>query len=122
MKKAVKGALWSGLVYPGMGQMVLGSRITGAVFMGLATAGLAVVVRGVMNRVSAVMDQITPILQKGGTGTEDIIQTATRCAGSTSGPEDLGAWLLAACWTASVIHAYLLGKRMDDTPTPPMHY
>lgn len=114
MKNSTKGALLSGLVYPGVGQISLGRRGVGALFMALATAGLAVTVRGIMNRTSLMMDQITPLLAKGQMTTERLIQTATRHAGPQSYLEDLAVWILICCWAASVGHAYLLGRRIDN--------
>jgi TM2 domain-containing membrane protein YozV len=39
MKKSIKGVLLSGLVYPGLGQFILGHITTGIIFILLTTAG-----------------------------------------------------------------------------------
>ena len=58
MKESTKGALLSLLVYPGVGQLALGLRISGVFFAGLATAGLLVIIFRITLRFFHALDPI----------------------------------------------------------------
>jgi hypothetical protein len=62
MKNSTKGMLLSGLVYPGLGQLILGCVFSGIIFALLATAGFSVLLYRIVQRTLRVIDQILPLL------------------------------------------------------------
>jgi TM2 domain-containing membrane protein YozV len=108
MKRAVKAALLSALVFPGMGQMYLKRYVRGLIPMVLALAGLGVLIA--QATVSALRDLEKMQIQG---GLVDISAVANRAAASSAsgdGYSPLVVPLIAICWLYSVIDAYLLGK------------
>ena len=103
MKQAIKGALLSGLVFPGLGQMALKHYPRGLAFLAVA-AGCAIHV--VKTAVDAVMQSL-PGLENG-----DVANLPVP-AGGGDGPV---MWLLILCWLWGVLDAYLLGDRLDREP------
>ncbi len=113
MKRSTKAVLLSGLVYPGLGQMVLGSKGIGAAFMALTTAGIAGMVYSVAKRASSMADQIMPTLGKGASGIETLLKMSRPPTTEGASLENASLVVVACCWAASAIHAYLLGKRLE---------
>ena len=99
MKLALKGALLSGLVFPGLGQMVLRHVGRGLAFVAVAAACTAYIVTTVVNEVM----QSLPALESGD------MAAMPASAGQTG----LAGWILALCWLWGVVDAYRLGDRQD---------
>lgn len=111
MSKAIKAALLSALVFPGLGQMYLKRYLRGLIPMAIILICLGVWITDATLRALAELDKI----QIQG-GLIDPNALAARAAASSSS----GEWysplilpLLVLCWLYSVIDAYRLGKRME---------
>ena len=119
MKQSIKGALWSGLVYPGLGQLILGHRRIGLAFIALTTTGLAAIIYRIAQQVSSAMEKIVPALEKGILDIDSLIELS-RQSSNTGGSwiETASLILIAGCWTISLVHAYLYGKKMDSLNLP----
>jgi len=115
MKESTKGALLSALVYPGLGQLVLGAKFSGVLFAVLTTGGLLVIIYRITIRAYRALDQILPALT-GDFG--DLRKIFTILEQSTypgwSG-EIFCLTFVFICWGASIIHAYWVGCRLDRT-------
>ena len=114
MKQSIKGALWSGLVYPGLGQLILGPRRIGLAFIALTTTGLAAIIYRIAQQVSSAMEKIVPAMERGTLDIDSLIELS-RQSSNTGGSwiETASLILIAGCWTISLVHAYLYGKKMD---------
>jgi TM2 domain-containing membrane protein YozV len=109
MKTAIKAALLSALVFPGMGQMYLKRYVRGAIPMVLTLAGMGVLIAQATVGALRELDK----MQNQG-GFVDLNAVANRAVASSAS----GDWysplilpMIAGCWLFSVIDAYMLGKR-----------
>ncbi len=114
MKKAIRGTLLSGLVFPGLGQVVLGRRLLGAGIILATTLALVLLVMGLSQRVGVMSEQLLPLLEQGTVGLDKIIEVVLRNATSSGGGvESFATPLLLACWLGSSLHAFFLGWRLE---------
>ncbi len=108
MKKSSKAALLSGLIFPGIGHMVLKQYLRGAVLMLSALVAFSVIVTRIFQRALTIVDRIN---------SGDIpIETgaiAALVSNSTNGVdsfiENTAVIVLAACWLIGIIDSYRLG-------------
>ena len=115
MKESTKGALLSALVYPGLGQLVLGSKITGVGFAIITSAGLLVIIYRITKRIYQSMDLILPML----TGKIGDIRKVLDLINQSTYPDWSGELIsltvIVICWLAAIMHAYWVGCRLDRT-------
>jgi TM2 domain-containing membrane protein YozV len=112
MKNSLKGALLSGLVFPGLGQLVLKHYRSGVSLMLLVMGGLFVIVRISVQQAYAILDKI-----EADGGTPDM-EAISRAVAQSATPSDsliinLVTLLMILCWLFGIVHAYRIGKRMD---------
>ncbi len=115
MKESTKGALISALVYPGLGQLVLGSKRSGVLFTGLTTVGLLVIIYRITMRFYLALDQIPTILTGNLQDLGKIFTILDQSAYPDWSTESKCLLIVAVCWVASIIHAYWAGSRLDRT-------
>jgi hypothetical protein len=112
MKNAFKGAMLSGLVFPGLGQVALKCYGRGAV---LIVATLVIVVETAIKAVQQAL-AILGTIEAGG-GVIDLAAIADATTRALAGPAgrhfDILLLLLLACWLIGVIDGYLVGRKMD---------
>ena len=112
MSKALKGALLSGLGFPGLGQMVMRHYLRGVVLALAFSTGLTMVT---IKAVRTTMD----IIEKSGaaTGNLDINQMLNTTQRAMADAHTLGyklaVFLIVSTWIIGIADAYLLGKRLD---------
>ena len=116
MKTAIKAALLSALVFPGIGQMYLKRYVRGLIPMALTLTGLGVWI--VQATVRALQELNKMQIQS---GLVDLKAVANRAAASSAS----GDWysslivpMIVVCWLFSAIDAYRLGKGKEP-PTAP---
>lgn len=113
MNESIKGALLSGLVFPGLGQVVLKHYKRGIALIFMVLAGLIVIV------VKAVQEALT-ILEKieseGGAINMSAISNAATQASAipNSFIFNLALLLITFCWIFGIIDAYRIGKKKDS--------
>ena len=112
MTNAVKGALLSALVLPGVGQIALKRYQRGVVLMLVVLAGLAVMVRDAARQAARMFEAIE---SGGGAIDRDAI---TRAAAQAAVPSDslvinLLFFAITICWLYGVVDAYRIGKQLD---------
>ena len=112
MKNSLKGALLSGLVFPGLGQMVLRHSGRGIALMLIVFLSLAVIVVKAVQKSLVVLEKIKA---EGGTidpGT--ISQTAAQATTASEGlMMNALLLLLVVCWIFGIVDDYRIGKKMD---------
>ena len=112
MSKALKGALLSGLGFPGLGQMVMRHYLRGVVLALAFSTGLTMVT---IKAVRTTMD----IIEKSGaaTGNLDINQMLNTTQRAMADADTLGyklaVLLIVSTWIIGIADAYLLGRRLD---------
>jgi hypothetical protein len=116
MKTAIKAALLSALVFPGVGQMHLKRYVRGLIPMVLTLTGLGVWIA--QATVGALQELEKMQIQS---GLVDLNAVANRAAASSAS----GDWysplivpMIVVCWLFSVIDAFMLGKG-KESPTAP---
>jgi hypothetical protein len=112
MKNSLKGALLSGLVFPGLGQVVLKKYKRGLALMLLVFACLMAVSTKAVLQALAIVEKIQ---LEGGVIDIKIITDAAARASSLSDNliYNLGLLLIVACWIFGIVDAYRIGKEKD---------
>jgi TM2 domain-containing membrane protein YozV len=112
MNNSIKGALLSGLVFPGLGQVVLKHYKRGIAFI---IVGLIIMMVIVVKAVQQALTILEKIDAEGGvismnTITNAVIQASTPSESLTF---KLLLFSLFLCWILGVVDAYRVGKRKD---------
>ena len=115
MKESIKGALLSALVYPGLGQLILGAKFKGISFAVLTTAGLLVIIYRMTIRIYRALDLILPALTGNFGDLPKILTILDQSTYPDWSGEIISLIVVVICWGASIIHAYWLGCRLDRT-------
>lgn len=112
MKKALKGALLSALVFPGCGQFFLKRYIRGTALVLATLAGLMLIVLKSAQEALAILEQIN--LQGASLNIEALSRMTEKASSLSSNPTiEATAAALVLCWVVGVIDAYLVGRKMD---------
>ena len=112
MNNSLKGVLLSGLVFPGLGQVVLKHYKRGAALMLAFTVTLLTILIIAVQQASTILEKIDI---EGGAIDIDTISNAVSQASTTSQSYTLKllSWLLIFCWVIGVIDAYRIGRKKD---------
>ena len=108
MTRSTKAALLSGLVFPGIGHMVLKQYLRGSALMISALIASSVIVTVVIQRALTIVDRINsgdiPV------ETEAIAEMVSNSTnGADSLIENISVIVLGACWLIGIIDSYRLG-------------
>ena len=108
MTRSTKVALLSGLIFPGIGHMVLKQYLRGSVLMILALIAASVIVIEVIQQALTIVDRINS-----GDIPVETGAIAEMVSNSTSGADSLiqniSVIVLGACWLIGIIDSYRLG-------------
>ena len=114
MKESTKGMLLSGLVYPGLGQLLSGHIVSGVIFVLGTTTGLVVLIYRLMQRAFRVMDQALPRLADNALDAQALKELLGRSSAGGWEVENICLIGIVGCWLAAIVHAYFVGKRIDS--------
>jgi len=101
MKQAIKGALLSGLVFPGLGHFALKHYPRGLAFMAVALASTVYIVKMAVDEVIRSLSALDPAA----------VANLPVTTGGHAGP---GLWVLCLCWLWGVLDAYRIGDKLDQ--------
>jgi hypothetical protein len=112
MNNSLKGALLSGLLFPGLGQIALKRYKRGAFLMLAVLSGLCIIVWRTIQIAFSILEKI------GAEGGIIDIQTIANAADRASTPSDslilnFLLVLIILCWIIGVVDAYRIGKQKD---------
>ena len=112
MNNSLKGAFLSGLIFPGLGQVVLKHYKRGAVIMLTVLVSLSIVVVKAVQHALAILEKIE---SEGGAISMSTISDAATQASTTSGglTFNLALLLIILCWIIGIVDAYRIGKKKD---------
>jgi len=113
MKESTKGVLLSALVYPGLGQLALGLKLSGALFAVITSAGLLVVIYRLTIRIDHALDPILSSLADNTLNWRKLIEIVNTSPYHSWGVEGISLVFLLSCWAAAGVHAYLAGQKID---------
>ena len=112
MKRSSKAALLSGLIFPGIGHIVLKQYLRGSVLMLSALAAFSIVVTRVFQRALTIVDRVNS-----GEIPVDTGAIAEMVSNSTSGAdrsiENIAVVVLGVCWLIGIIDSYRLGVAQE---------
>ena len=112
MRYAVKGMLWSGLLFPGAGQIALKRYRRGSVFILLVLILVTAVVSLAVKQANAVLATIES--QGGVIDMNSITSAVAQVTGTTdSFIINIAFLLIVVLWLAGVIDAFLIGTKLD---------
>ena len=117
MTNAVKAMLLSGLVYPGVGQVVLKFYARGGALILVTSVCLYVLMENVVQQA---MDIASRIDISSGVLDERMIATAISEAGKAAEMDATRwvVWTLLVLWLIGIVDAYVVGRKMDSlTPS-----
>ena len=105
--------LLSGLVYPGVGQLLSGHKRSGLIFVLATSAGLIVLFYRLMQRAYQLIEQAVPRLADEGLDLQTIKELVEQSSTGGWGIENLCLLGVVGCWLAAIVHAYLVGRKID---------
>jgi hypothetical protein len=118
MRHSKKGAMLSGLVFPGAGQIAQKRYVRGMFFVLAVLVAAGAMVVAAVRQASVILDQV---MSSGGDIDLAAITDAAMQVSGKTGSSVYGIALLAilVAWIVSVVDAYLTGRRMDASSAPP---
>ena len=118
MSNSLRAALLSGLVFPGLGQIILKHYRRGVVLMLTVLVCLSAVIVKAVQKGLAILNQIQ---SEGGEISMGTISNAAQQASITSYSRMINIVLLVIvlCWIIGIIDAYRIGKKVDAERNSP---
>ena len=112
MNNSLKGALLSGVVFPGLGQIILKHYKRGIALMLTVLASLLVIVVKAVQQALTILEKIN---SEGGTINMSTISKISTQASTTfdSLIFNFVLLLMIFCWVIGVVDAYRIGKKKD---------
>lgn len=113
MKRSLKAALLSGLVFPGVGYFVLRRTVRGVIAVVLAGICTVYLVSTAVTQANALMDKLmSGEIALDPAHIEGL--AAASSAGLDAGTLNLATFVLMAAWIISVVDGYRIGHRLDE--------
>ena len=109
MTRSMKAALLSGLIFPGLGHMVLKQYLRGSILMLSALTALSVIVTRAIKLALTIVDRINSgeIPIESGAISELVSNSTSGAEGSML---NIAALVVGACWLIGIIDSYRLGS------------
>ena len=104
MRQSIKGVLLSGLVFPGLGQLLLQRVARGLAFAAVAIGCVIYLVKTTVDAVLRNLDVVDTL---------DIAKL-TAAIDVKTGPV---VWILLLCWILAAVDAYRIGEQLDRMGT-----
>lgn len=112
MNNAQKGVFWSGLVFPGLGQIFLKHYKRGAVIMMTVLVGLSVIVVEAVKKAFIILEKIES--EAGAVDMNTILDAALQAStNSDSLIFSFAVLLIILCWIIGVVDAFRIGRKKD---------
>jgi hypothetical protein len=112
MKKSVKGALLSGIIFPGLGQLWQRHYLRGITLIVAVLACFAVIVTKATQQAYAILEKA-----EAEGGAVDMVAILNSASRASANPDDLKTTaalaVLVLCWLVGIVDAYLAGSRLD---------
>lgn len=118
MKPSTKGAILSGLGFPGVGQILLGRKWEGTGFIIVTSVAILAVLYSAVQRIPLILEKLIPEMERGNLTLAMIFKETHRITamGGTA-LEQISLWTILFCWALSLAHAYLVGRKLEDSST-----
>ena len=113
MQNSTKGLLLSGLVLPGLGQLVFKRYVRGSIFIVAVMGGLVVIMLKVAQTALDIVERMGPA-----TNVADFSQMYTETNQAVTEINTAGyaiaLLIIVVAWIMSAIDAYLIGRQLDS--------
>jgi len=113
MSKSIKAALLSGLVFPGIGHLVLKHYVRGSLLLLVALAAMTALLNVAFRQAQTIVDRIV--------SGEIPLDTGAISAVVTNSSDDLGStissisvYVFLACWLIGIIDSYRVGAALEN--------
>ena len=114
MKKSSKALVLSGLVFPGLGQIILKRYKAAAVIMLAVAISFYKMLSIALEQANAIVNKV--ITQGGVLDMQAITDAATQATISTDNSTfKLYLWVIIVCWLISIVDAWVTGKKSTET-------
>ena len=112
MNNSLKGAFLSGVVFPGLGQVVLKHYKRGIALMLIASANMLLIIVKAVQHALAILEKIQ---SEGGVIDMSTISNAATQASGISGSLmfNIALLLIILCWIIGIVDAYRIGRKKD---------
>ena len=111
MNNSQKGAIWSGLVFPGLGQIVLKHYKRGIAIMVTVLVGLSVIIVVAIKKAFIILEKIdSKVIAIDMNTVLDVVSQAS--TNSDSLIFTFSLFLITFCWIIGVVDAFRIGKKM----------
>jgi hypothetical protein len=111
MKKAVKAALLSGLVFPGLGQVYLKRYWRGAIIMLFTFSAFGFII---VTATMSALENLKKMQSQGPVDMGAVSDLAASATVSSSLSYNILLLLVACCWLFSIIDSYVIGRKSLD--------
>jgi hypothetical protein len=110
MKKSMKAALWSALVFPGVGHFVLKRYARGLLLLVPTIVAFGFILTYVVQKASTLAEKIVS-----GTVPADAATIEALVSGSADGSTmtDIAGYVILACWVVGIVDSYRIGSTQD---------
>jgi hypothetical protein len=116
MNNTLKGILFSALIFPGAGQVILARYRRGAMFFGVAFVSGILFLTAVVRQ--AVVKLQSVVAQGGVVDVSKVMEILTEASTYASSVFlKLSFLILVCCWLFSIIDAWRIGKELDQKPS-----
>jgi len=113
MKKSTQSALLSGLVFPGIGHLLLKHYLRGSILVITALTAATVIVTVAVKQALAIIDQIS--LDELPVDAEGMLVLASHStSGSASAIVNMSVIVLGLCWLFGIVDSYKLGAKQEQ--------
>ena len=117
MKRSTKAVLFSGLIFPGLGHMVLKQYVRGSILMLAALIALAVIVKVATEQALAVIDSMASGEIPVDTGAmTELVSNSVSSADSSM--VNYSLLVILVCWLIGMVDSYRLGNIQDKQNSP----
>jgi uncharacterized membrane protein YGL010W len=118
MNNALKGALLSGLIFPGLGQIVMKRYKRGTAIVLTVLVSLSIIVVKAVQLARVTLEEIDAA--GGLIDMNTVMDAATRAAtGTGTLTFNVLFALIVGCWVVGIVDAYLIGRKTDIEDNPP---
>jgi hypothetical protein len=112
MKRSSKAALLSGLIFPGIGHIVLKQYLRGSVLILFSLVALSVIVTRIYQQALTIVDRINSgDIPVDAGAIADMVSNSTSAADNLI--ENIALLVLVACWLIGIIDSYRLGVAQE---------
>jgi hypothetical protein len=109
MRKSIKAALLSALVFPGCGHLLLRRYRSALALLAISLGALAILLNDAIKQANAIATKILANeIPLDAQAISDSVEAASRASNSSAAT--IAMWILSACWLIGIIDAYRIGR------------